>query len=242
MYNWGDARPAHDRLWREVRDRLRAGGVEAPEALTHGDDLWAQWTAPDLLLSQTCGLPYRTRLHDRVTLVGATDCGIEGCPPGTYRSLFVVRADDPRGAVEDFDGASLAYNSDDSQSGWGAPVNAARERGIAFRAGPATGAHRRSAEAVAAGEAEIAAIDAASWRMIARQDAVALQLRVIGATGPTPGLPFITAHPALAPLLLETLRAALRALSEEERDCLNFADVVPMTPAAYLAVPNPPAP
>ena len=98
MYDRPETAAANDRLWAGIRDRLRAEGLPAPEALIHGaSDLWPQWTSPDLVLSQTCGYPYRSRLHGQVLLVGTPDYGVDGCAPGHYRSVFVARADDPRG-------------------------------------------------------------------------------------------------------------------------------------------------
>ena len=80
--------------------------MEAPEGLQRDpDDLWSQWTSPDLVFSQTCGFPYRARLHGSVTLIGTPDFGVEDCPPGYYRSVLVARADDPRDTVAEFDGS-----------------------------------------------------------------------------------------------------------------------------------------
>ena len=63
MYDMPHLRGAHDRYWTAIRDALGYG----PDALTRGGDPWAEWQSPDLLLGQTCGLPYRARLHDKVT-------------------------------------------------------------------------------------------------------------------------------------------------------------------------------
>ncbi|NJS37916.1 MAG: hypothetical protein HC783_01730 [Rhodobacteraceae bacterium] len=96
MYDFGPAMAANDRLWAGLRGRLRAVGVAAPDALTRGEGaFWPAWEAPNLLLSQTCGYPFRARLVGRVTYVGTPDYGVEGCAPGQYRSVFVVRRDDP---------------------------------------------------------------------------------------------------------------------------------------------------
>ena len=73
MYDWAEIKPVTDRLWTGIRDRLRAAGIEAPNELTRGIDMWDSWHDPDLLVSQTCGFPYRTKLHDKVTLVGTPD-------------------------------------------------------------------------------------------------------------------------------------------------------------------------
>ena len=109
MYELAGMAPANDRLWALIRDGLRSRGIAAPAALTRGEAAyWPAWTAADLVLSQTCGYPYRARLHDRVTYIGTPEYGVDGCPPGHYRSVFVARRDDPRQTLADFDGAAFA--------------------------------------------------------------------------------------------------------------------------------------
>ena len=111
MYDLAPAQPANDRYWALIRDNLRTRGLAAPEALTRGEAAYfPAWDAPDLVLSQTCGYPFRALLHARVTYVGTPDHGVEGCAPGYYRSVFVVRADDPRTGLDAFDGAAFAFN------------------------------------------------------------------------------------------------------------------------------------
>ena len=78
MYDRPELRDAHDRLWATIRGNLGYG----PESLSSPTDMASFWQSDDLLFGQTCGMPYRTFLHDRVQLVGTPDYGIEGCPPG----------------------------------------------------------------------------------------------------------------------------------------------------------------
>ncbi|MFN7224061.1 MAG: hypothetical protein ACK4MS_08580, partial [Paracoccaceae bacterium] len=97
MYDRPETSAANDALWALIRDALRDRGRDAPQALTRGEAAcWPAWQAPDLVLSQTCGLPFRSRLHDHVTLIGTPDYGVEGCAPGYYRSVLIARSDDPR--------------------------------------------------------------------------------------------------------------------------------------------------
>jgi hypothetical protein len=56
----------------------------------------AHWTDPGLILSQTCGRPYKAHLHGQVRLVGTPDYGLRAARPGHYQSLVIARADDPR--------------------------------------------------------------------------------------------------------------------------------------------------
>jgi ABC-type phosphate/phosphonate transport system substrate-binding protein len=241
MYDRPETAAANDRLWASIRDAIRSLGVAAPEALDRGIGLWEAWQAPDLLLSQACGLPYRTRLHGRVTIVATPICDLPGVPAGHYHSVIVARRDDPRRTLADFAGARIAVNDGLSQSGWAAPMAAAAAAGIAFGPALVTGAHRASAAAVAEGRAELAAIDGLTWSMIRRWDACALALQEIGTTPPTPALPWITARADLAPAIGRALDTAIAALPADDRAMLGILGATRLDAAAYLAVPNPPA-
>jgi ABC-type phosphate/phosphonate transport system substrate-binding protein len=243
MYDFGPAGAANDRLWALIRDGLRARGIDAPDGLVRGEAAyWDAWGAPDLVLSQTCGYPFRARLQDKVTYVGTPDYGIEGAPPGFYRSVFVARKDDPRQTLADFDGARFAYNEALSQSGWAAPqIHAAR---LGLRLPPAlqTGGHRRSAAAVAESRADIAALDAVTFALMQNADAVVASLQVVGQTDPTPGLPLITAQGRDPAPIFDAVSEAIASLSPMDRDLLHLKGLIRIPKAAYLDVPNPPAP
>jgi len=239
MYDRPETAAANDRLWQGVRTRLGEG----PEHLVRAGDPWEHWQSPDLLLSQTCGLPFRSGLHDKVNLVGTPVCDLPDCPPGRYYSVFVARRADPRAGPADFADAVLAYNEALSQSGWAAPQGWAAERGVAFGRVLRTGAHANSARAVAEGRADIAALDALSWRLMARSDRFAQDLRVIGRTDPTPALPWITAATRDPAPIRAALSAALAALSAADRDTLGMSGLVEIATEEYLAqpIPAPPA-
>jgi ABC-type phosphate/phosphonate transport system substrate-binding protein len=243
MYDRAETAAANDRLWAAIRHGLRADGVDAPQELQRGaDDLWPQWTSPDLVFSQTCGFPYRARLHGSVTLIGTPDFGVEGCPPGYYRSVLVARADDPRDTVEEFDGAPFAYNEALSQSGWAAPYMHATSLGIRLVPAIETGGHRYSALAVLSGKADFAALDAVTWRMLRRWEPAMATLKVIGSTDATPGLPYIAASTMSRDHLFPIVAAAIAAQSPDDRDATGIRALVAIPAEAYLAVPIPPAP
>lgn len=245
MYDRAETAAANDRLWAGIRDGLRARGVAAPQTLTRGDMAYmAGWTAPDLVLSQTCGLPFRAVLHDRVTLVGTPDYGVEGCAPGWYRSVLVARAGDARaeGGLAAFAGATLAYNDGLSQSGWAAPLALAGRLGLRFGGLRETGGHRLSMLAVAEGRAEIAALDAVTWGLLARWEPAAAGVQVIGMTDPTPGLPLIAAPGVDRAALFEAVALAIANLSLEDRAVLGLRGLVAIPAEDYLALPLPPSP
>ena len=242
MYDRAETAAANDRFWALIRDALRAKGLAAPEDLVRGEGAyWAAWQDPKLVLSQTCGFPFRARLHDKVTLVATPDYGLEGCPPGYYASVFVARAEDGR-CLPEFRQARFAYNEALSQSGWAAPQNHAAAMGFHFATLVETGSHRGSALAVAEGRADLAALDALTWSMLQRWEPAAASLRVVARTAPTPALPYIAAKGADAETSFAALAAAVAALSAQDRETLSLRGVVRIAAARYLAVPIPPTP
>lgn len=238
MYDMPPIRAAVDRFWRQIRDALGQG----PNHLTRDLDLWDIWRSPDLLLAQTCGLPYRTALHEAVTLVGTPDYGLPNCPPGYYQSVIVARAEDPRQSLDAFAGARFAYNEALSQSGWSAPIVHLRARGIPMGNLVQTGAHAASARAVAEGRADLAGLDALTWTLLQEHDPVAGALRVIGRTTPTPGLPYITARSEDASNLATAITDAMDHLAPSDREALHLRGLVAIPSAAYLAIPTAPPP
>jgi ABC-type phosphate/phosphonate transport system substrate-binding protein len=243
MYDFGPAQAANDRLWAMIRDGLHGRGIAAPDALTRGEHAyWDAWQSPDLLLSQTCGYPFRARLHDRVTYVGTPDYGVEGCVPGFYRSVFVARADDARRNLAEFDGARFAFNEPLSQSGWAAPQTQAAKLGLHLPPAVQTGAHRLSAQAVVQGRADIAALDAVTFALMQAASPVVRELKVVGMTDPTPGLPCITAQGRDPQPIFDAVSEAIAALDPSDRAALRLKGFVRIPLADYLGVPNPPAP
>ena len=243
MYDRAEVQPSNDRLWALIREGMRAAGLPAPEALTRGPGAyWPAWESPDLILSQTCGYPYRARLHGRVRLVATPDYDVGGCAPGHYCSVYVARTDDPRQTLAEFDGAAMAFNEDLSQSGWAGPMAHALAQGVGLRPVLRTGGHVLSAKAVAENQAEIAGIDAITWEMITRHDAFATGLKVVGRTTPVPGLPWIAAMGADVERLFPILQAAVAALPAADRAALCLRSLVRIPAEAYLAIPTPPPP
>ncbi|NSY38472.1 phosphate/phosphite/phosphonate ABC transporter substrate-binding protein [Leisingera sp. ANG59] len=238
MYDRPETAVANDTFWAQIRKNLSGG----PEQLTRGADFWEVWKSPDLLLSQTCGCPYRTRLYGEVELVGTPDYGLPGCAPGYYNSVIVTRKADAGQPLSAFGGRRFAYNEALSQSGWAAPMVHLHERSILPGALVETGGHRLSAEAVAEGRADFASLDALTWEMIKQYDGFAAGLCEIERTVPTPTLPYITALGRDADELFTAIEAAIRSLDEDTRARLHLKGLVRFAPSDYLAVPTPPGP
>lgn len=239
MYDWPGLRPATDRLWAALRDALRAEGLPAPDALARDLPLQTVWRDPRLVLSMTCGLPLVRGHAGRATVLGAFDFALPDTAPGHYRSVVVVRADDPRETLAAFRDATLAMNSRDSQSGYGAILHHAAPLAIGgrfFARAIATGGHAASAVALAEGGADIAAIDAVTWGLIQRFSPEARHLRTLFLTEPTPGLPLITAPGADPAPARRAIATALARLDPATRSDLGLAGFVPLDRADYRIV------
>ncbi len=243
MYDRPETAAANDALWAGIRDGLRAQGLTAADALTRGDLAYmAGWTSPDLIFSQTCSLPFRAKLHDQVRLIATPDYGLENCPAGFYRSVYVARHDDPRAQLADFGGSRFALNDGLSHSGWAAPWADHMARGLAIVPFLQTAGHRGSGIAVVQGQADYAALDQVSWNLMCRFDDFAKGLRVIDQTPISPALPFVTAKTQKGAQIYDALTGAIAALSGDHRAALQLRGCVTIPAAAYLDLPIPPAP
>lgn len=240
MYARPELTEAHARYWGLIRAELERVGIASPLELSLDVDEQAAWRDPELLLAQTCGLPYRDGLHGAVALVGTPDFGLDGCLPGYGRSAFVVRGDDERTTVSDFADAVFAYNQAHSESGYASAYRHVRDLGFWFERRIGSGAHRSSARALADGTADIALIDAVTWRTIQRHEPHAASLRVIDWTTPTPWLPYITRADGPADALFDAVSAAIAALAPDDQQALSLFGFVRIPASEYLAVPNPP--
>lgn len=241
MYDWPEQSGHWDAFWAALRDHLRDRGIKAPEALSRGGDLDAYWLSPDLVIGQTCGLPYRARLRDRVTLIGALDHGLPGCSPGYYHSVIVARRESA--ALENLLQAQFAFNAADSQSGWAAICDLATERGVAIQNARATGSHHQSARLVAEGQADVAAIDGETWRLIERHDPeTARSLTILHRTAPRPGLPLITRRGVDPARYAAAVEAAIADSPQSTLDALDIRGFVRLPEDAYLTLPVPPPP
>jgi hypothetical protein len=236
MYDRPETRAATDRFWAGVRAGLAARGIDAPDTLTRDRDPWDVWQAPDLVLAQACGLPYRARLHGTVTLIGSGDYGLPGCAAGDYNSVILARSPTPPPAPV------LAVNEVLSQSGWAALADFCRDTGLSPRGVVLTGAHRASVCAVLDRRADIAACDAQTWWLMQQHDAWARDATEIARTPPAPGLPFITRAGQDPAPYRAALAAACAALAPAERAALNLRGIVARVPDDYTALPIPRAP
>ena len=203
-------------LWDVLQTRLQqAGCAGVPQVLDWPEDLLAHWRDPRLLLGQTCGYPLTHALAGAVQLVGVFSYNALGCDGIFCRSQLVARTEDAGRTLADFRGLRVAFNSDDSQSGYNglrAAVAPLAQSGRFFAEALATGSHAASMAAVQQGRADIAAIDCVTLDGLQRNmPQVLAGLCTIGQTQAYPGLPLITGQSTSA-AELQALQAVLAAL------------------------------
>jgi ABC-type phosphate/phosphonate transport system substrate-binding protein len=188
---------ANDVLWAGLRDRLRAAGLAGvPDCLTRGGSYADPWLDPRLLLAQACGFPYVRHLRGRVRLVATPVYGFPGGTGAERRSVVVVAADAPFADVADLRGARAVINDLGSNSGanlFAALVAPLAVNGRFFASVTVTGGHRESLAAVAAGQADVAAIDSVTFALLVDHAPEEIAgVRVLVETPGGPGLPLIT--------------------------------------------------
>ena len=198
MYDWPELRQDTDHFWELLRDRLRAGGINAPQSLTHNADLDgsddAHWLAPDLLFGQTCGYPFSTQLKGKVNYLATPVYDVVGCQ-GPYYSSAIIAHKDSGLKSGDLRAKSFAYNSTHSWSGYRTMVLEVGKLADFFSRMVMSGGHRQTAIIVAEGKADIGALDAVCWHLLQQHEPqTAGKLEVVGWTKLQPALPFITAN------------------------------------------------
>jgi len=213
MYDFGRLAAANDALWQAIAARLTAAGLGAvPAQLDRSLPLDRLWQDPRLLLAQTCGYPLMTSLLGRVRLVATPRYRAFGCDGSAHGSALVVHARDYTSDLAGLRGRRCAANQRHSNTGMNllrATVADFADGKPFFRSVAWTGSHRASLAMVAAGEADLAAIDAVTLAQLGRlEPQLASQVRILGWTEVTPGLPLITSAET-DDATVEILRTAL---------------------------------
>ena len=212
MYDFEPLRAAHTNFWAAVASRA---GIDA--VLRQGEGF--EFTDPDLVMAQTCGLPLTTTLVAHGLQVLAVPLYMApGCNGPNHRSFVVVRAEDAIASLADARGTRCAINGYGSNTGMNllraaiAPLAGGKPFFSDVRV---TGAHAASMAAVADGEADIAAIDCVTWAHLARlEPALTGRLRILAETPASPALPLVV--PASTPAAaIESLRQALHAVADD---------------------------
>ncbi|MFT5134074.1 MAG: ABC-type phosphate/phosphonate transport system substrate-binding protein [Candidatus Azotimanducaceae bacterium] len=240
MYDWPEIRQHTDQFYSLLKESLADSGFQFKNELARPDDVMSVWQNPELLLAQTCGLPYSRFLIDDVGLIGVPSYDID-CSAGQYFSVIIVNSNckaDSLNELAELDGTRLAINDIGSQSGYSAPLNALQNQSPDLFNNLITvvsGSHRFSIQAVAEGTVDFAGIDAVSWQLALRHESAAKNVRVLTRTPQTPGLPIISSFTDAKKLYLlhNAMVNAMACLNEEVRDALLLLGFNSINPKEY---------
>ena len=245
MYDFGTLAAANDALWQAIAARLTGAGLrDVPAKLDRSLPIDRLWQHPHLLLAQTCGYPLMTSLFGRVRLVATPRYRAFGCDGAEHGSALVVHAEDYTSDLAGLRGRRCAANQRHSNTGMNllrAAVADFADGEPFFRSVTWTGSHRASLAMIAAGQADLAAIDVVTLAQLGRiEPELTRQVRVLSWTEITPGLPWVTAA-GTDDGTIELLRAALFEIASAPdyaalRDelLLDGFDLVPET--AYRSI------
>jgi ABC-type phosphate/phosphonate transport system substrate-binding protein len=235
MYDFPALRQAHAQLWSAIADRLERLLVpDVPRHLTwtlaHRDT----WTHPGLLFGQACEYPLVKGYRRQLQVVATPSYQARGCAPGTYCSAILVGAGDRALALDDLRGRVCVVNEPDSNSGMNLLRAALAPRVQASRFFSSiclSHSHRQSVIEVAAGKADVTAVDCVTLAHLSRfEPALIAQVRILDWTPSSPCLPFVTSH-LTSNATVQALRTALADVVTDAslcsmRETLLLDDVV----------------
>lgn len=200
-YDFPTTRPALDAIWRDVSLSLRAQDFDVPRSLDRTTPFEELLCDPGLVLSQCCGLDLFRPAARNVVPFAAPVMPDLNAPPGNYYSYIVSLSPEVTAVT------SVVINNRHSHSGHTAIRTWLSVNGYSDYTVTESGSHARSLEALRAGQADVAAIDALSWRHLHTDG-----LYAIANSDAAPAPPFIVGAESIVPEqnMLDALDAALR--------------------------------
>jgi len=201
-----------------------------------------------LFIGHTCGYPLMKSLQDKLRPFCVPVFDAPGCHGIYNASLFITSVNSDIQSLRDGYQRVAAFNGQDSNSGMNvfrhavAPLAQEKGKGQAFFSGLIeSGSHRQSLVEVGEGRAEVAAIDCVSFALIADAwPALAAQVRAIGNSEKTCGLPFVMPDSRLKMIdprrLTIQLNEALNLLPDQHRQCLRLVEFVDVELSQYQSI------
>ena len=197
-----------------------------------------------LVFGHTCGYPLMTRLKDRFAPFCMPVFDVPGTSGRRYSSRFIVSSDSDIRSIEQSRGRVAAVNTPDSNSGMNVLRHAVARHntgGRFFSGILASGGHLYSLQAVARGEADIAAIDCVSYQLIEDHwPELANQVQTIGYSVESFGLPFVLPNSKIGDMgtgrMIERLNQALDSAGDAVRKRLHLSEFAAVDLSDYLGI------
>ena len=203
---------ANDSLW-------QATGF--PGELDRHQSVSDFWHDPDLLVTQACGLDLFLS-EAPIEPVAAPVFDLD-CEAGMYFSYIVGNVN----------GRVAAVNSLSSRSGWSALLTICTPQRVVV-----TGSHQASLQALKAGIADVAAIDAVSWSIIERDaPAKVAGLEIVERSSEAPSPPYVVRRGNEREDVFRSLSSALESPgSIDSKKALFIKDIIPVQRHHYLPI------
>ena len=198
MYDFPEVQDSTEKLLAALVEALEScnetAHVQTPDSSVHAE-LMKMWRSNDMVLSQSCGLPFMEELHQFVNVIGTplwTDVSDER---GRYQTVIVVREALGISSIAEVQGMRPVVSNTQSLSGWcslGVAIAEVTNDPSFVRPFVQSGGHARSLQMLQDNNADFASIDAATFRLLKRhRPKLTNGLRTIGHGPVVPATPII---------------------------------------------------
>lgn len=168
--------------------------VQTPDSSVHAE-LMNMWRSKDMVLSQSCGLPFMEELHQFVNVFGTPTWTDVSDERGRYQTVIVVRESLGVSSIAEVSGLRPVVSNTQSLSGWcslGVVLSEVTTEPSFVQPFTQSGGHAMSLQMLHDDKADIASIDAATFRLLSRhRPALVKNVRVIGYGPLVPATPFV---------------------------------------------------
>jgi DNA-binding transcriptional LysR family regulator len=223
---WYDLPTTHgalDAFWLVLHEESSRHGIaRLPDRLDRDTPLDVQWSSPELLVSQCCGLDLLTAAGRMLAPIARPVFSDLDVAPGNYFSHIVMATS--LQAIPN----RIAINSRSSRSGCAALLEWMSTRGWRHKEILLSGSHANSLTLLRNGEADIAAIDAHSWTRLDQRG-----VRIVGRSASAPSPPFVCHRSRLADAL--AIRGALECAVSRAGDLIGVRGIIPTHARIYRA-------
>ncbi|WP_420547477.1 phosphate/phosphite/phosphonate ABC transporter substrate-binding protein [Curvivirga sp.] len=240
MYDWPEVRPYTDRYYMNLKEAISRAGFTVPDGLLHDqDDLKAIWRSSDLIIGQTCGLPFMRFLQGDVAHLGSPIYNND-CTAGFYNSVIIAR---DTYELDELYKMKFGCNGFDSQSGYACLQNHFVKHGYSYldpKEITITGSHRNSVNAVYSGEIDYAVIDNVSWKLALNHEPAASKVKIVGHTQERASLPYISSlkNKKRLDALVGAIQLGIQTLDQDIKDNLFIEGFLANTENHYQIIKN----